>query len=417
MNIILFEDAGYLRLLPLTWLRPAFDLRCGRDTLLEKVRRHAGGVARLLVRPELEAVAARRYALDAPVRGPWTLLNARALVAGDVVLPPPGVAWVSRDALIAATITADAVERLAPAIFLDAARVSEWVDSLRIEAQPAGVRLIEHPWDLVHANAPELLRQIAPGAGEIAGHVHPGAHLIRAEAITVKAGATIKPGVVLDAEGGPIWIDERATLEPNAVIGGPCYIGAGSIIRPGASIREGTTIGPVCKVGGEVECTIFQGYSNKQHDGFLGHSFVAPWVNLGAGTTNSDLKNTYGTIRVHLNGVGVETGLHFVGATIGDHTKTGIGAYLTTGCVLGVAANVFASHAPKFVPSFAWLTEGELKRSRVEKIIEIARVVMARRKVDLDADEAALLTTAARFAQQIEVVGWANAEREIRTAQ
>lgn len=416
MNILLFEDAGYLRLLPLTWLRPAFDLRCGRDRLIDKIRRHAGPVARLLVRPELHAVAERRYPLDAARNAPWTIFNARALVTGDIQLPPLGVAWKVQESLVAATITPDAVERLMASMFLDPGRVTEWVDSLRIEPTPPNVRLIDHPWDLVQANTAELVRQCRPD-GEIAGKVYPGAHLIHPEAITIKSGAAVKSGTVLDAEGGPIWIDERATVEPCAVVQGPCFIGAESIIRPGASIREGTTIGPVCKVGGEVECTIFQGYSNKQHDGFLGHSFVAPWVNLGAGTTNSDLKNTYGTIRVHLNGVGVETGLHFVGSTIGDHTKTGIGTLLTTGCVLGVAANVFATRVPKFVPSFAWLTDEGMKPSRVDKIAEIARIVMARRKIDLDEDEAKLLALVAQLAQQIEVVGWANAEREIRTAQ
>src|SRR5262249_54025468 len=159
--------------------------------------------------------------------------------------------------------------------------------------------------------------------------------LVNEHAIHVAAGATIKPGVVLDADHGPIHIDRDALIEPNAVLQGPCYIGPGSIIRPGAAIRENTTIGPVCKVGGEVEASIFQGYANKQHDGFLGHSFVSPWANLGADTVTSDLKNTYGTIRVHLNGVGVESGQQFIGSIIGDHAKTGIGTILPTGCVLG----------------------------------------------------------------------------------
>ena len=174
-------------------------------------------------------------------------------------------------------------------------------------------------------------------------------------------------------------------------------------------IRAGTTIGPVCRVGGEVEGSILHGYCNKQHDGFLGHSYIGPWVNLGAGTINSDLKNTYGTIRVSLNGTPVETGQRFVGATIGDHAKTGIGTCLPTGAIIGVAANVFTrAPLPKFVPSFAWLTDDGLAAYRPDKAVETARTVMGRRKVTLSPAEAALLGAVATQARTIESAGWKN---------
>jgi UDP-N-acetylglucosamine diphosphorylase/glucosamine-1-phosphate N-acetyltransferase len=217
----------------------------------------------------------------------------------------------------------------------------------------------------------------------------------------------VKPGVVLDAEEGPIHIERGAVIEPNAVLMGPCFIGPGSIVRPGATLRGGVTIGPVCKVGGEIECSVFQGRANKQHDGFLGHSFVGEWVNLGADTVTSDLKNTYGAIRVHVNGVGAETGQHFVGSFIGDHAKTGIGSILPTGCVIGVAANVFTQkRIPKFVPSFAWLTDEGLTEYQVDKAIRIARTVMARRDTHLSHAEAALLADVARRAREVERAGW-----------
>jgi UDP-N-acetylglucosamine diphosphorylase/glucosamine-1-phosphate N-acetyltransferase len=226
--------------------------------------------------------------------------------------------------------------------------------------------------------------------------------------IHIAPGARVKPGVVLDAEEGPIHIDRDALVQPNVVLEGPCYIGPGSIVRPGAAIRGGTTIGPVCKVGGEIEASIIHGYTNKQHHGFLGHSYVAEWVNLGADTVTSDLKNTYGTIRVFINGVGVETGEHLIGSIIGDHSKTGIGTILPTGCVIGVAASVFTQRPlPKFIPSFAWLTDEGMTSYRVEKAVQIARTVMLRRDVCLSDEERQLLEQVAQVARQIESAGWA----------
>lgn len=408
MNIALFEDSGYRDLLPVTWLRACFELRCGRDLLIDKVRTHVGGrIARLFVRPELRPVVAERVPVDpAEPDENWFLLNARAMVTGDILPPPPGHAWTRSGRLLAATATAQQLADLDPALFLDEQCLADWAAGFRAEEPPQHVRLIEHPWDLFLQNARELMRQCR-GGGERAGRLCPGVHLINEGEIRVAAGAVVKPGAVLDAEEGPIEVDRNARIEPGAVIQGPCHVGAASIVRPNAILRGGTTIGPVCRVGGEVEASIFQGYSNKQHDGFLGHSLVGCWVNLGASTVTSDLKNTYGTIRVYINGVGVETGQRFIGAIIGDHAKTGIGTILPTGCVLGVAANVFTQRPlPRFVPSLAWLTDSGLTRFRVEKAVEIARTVMARREIELSPVEQRLLEWVARMAPQVEAAGW-----------
>jgi UDP-N-acetylglucosamine diphosphorylase/glucosamine-1-phosphate N-acetyltransferase len=172
-------------------------------------------------------------------------------------------------------------------------------------------------------------------------------------------------------------------------------------------IREGTTIGPVCKVGGEIEASIIHGYSNKQHDGFLGHSYLGQWVNFGADTVTSDLKNTYGTIRVSINGTGVETGEQLVGSLIGDHAKTGIGTILPTGCVIGVLANLFTSGSvPKFVPSFSWISECGRESCRLEKVLQTARIVMGRRGVELSDAELYLLEQTALLAREVEAAGW-----------
>jgi len=410
MNIAIFEDSGWVNLLPLTWLRATFELRCGLDRLVDKIRTHLGAkLVRFWVRPMLEEVVASRVRLDFPTPDHnWCLLNGRALVTADIIPPAVGVGWQHKGELIALGLSPADIESLSADTLLDERALAAWLGArpIRFEPPPDALSLIRYPWELPLANRQELQRQCQKG-GVHEGRIYPGAHLLNPDAIYVGRGAVIKPGVVLDAEQGPIHIDPEVLIQPNAVLEGPCHIGSGSIIRPGAVIRAGTSIGPVCRIGGEVEASIFHGYSNKQHAGFIGHSYVAEWVNLGAGTNCSDLKNTYGTIRVYINGTGVETGQHFLGTIVGDHAKTGIGTVLPTGCVVGVASNIFRQGPlPKFVPSFAWLTDNGMTAYRFEKAIHIARVVMARREVELTPAEERVLRQVVEQARQIEQAGW-----------
>ncbi|RMF83458.1 MAG: hypothetical protein D6744_04620 [Planctomycetota bacterium] len=360
-----------------------------------------------MTRPELAQVLSERWTLDEPDAGePWCFVNARLLATGHVLCPSVGSAWVRGDRLLAATLAPADGAHVESDLFRDSEKLLDWIAAFESVEPPERLRLIRYPWDLVAANGEEIERQLS-GAAAQEGELHDGAHLVNPSQVHIEPRAVIKPGAVLDASEGPVLIERGALIEPNAVIQGPAIVGAGSIVRPGAVVRGETTIGPVCKVGGEIEASIFQGFSNKQHDGFLGHSFVGMWVNLGADTITSDLKNTYGTIRVKLNGVGVETGRHFVGSTIGDHAKTGIGTILPTGCVIGVAANIFTQIAvPKFVPSFAWLTGDALEPYRLEKAISIARTVMGRRNQHLSDAERELLAFVAANARRVEAAGW-----------
>ena len=400
MNLGLFEDNGWRNLLPLTYLRACFELRCGRDRLCDKVRTQFDRpIAGLWLREDISPVVRRRIELADPVEGEdWCLVNSRAFVTARLSPPAVGEAWFSGDELLAVGIAADQINSMTADSFAD-------TESLRRVEPPDGIRLIRYTWELPLINGDELRRQCTQGgAGQ--GIVRDGVHLLNPAQIHVESGAMVKPGTVLDAESGPIHIDADVVIEPNCVLQGPCFIGRGSLVQPGSSIRRDTSIGPVCKVGGEIEASIIHGYSNKQHDGFLGHSYVGQWVNLGADTVTSDLKNTYGTIRVHLNGRPVETGQNFVGAIIGDHVKTGIGTILPTGCVLGMAANIFTRGAvPNFVPSFSWLTSEGMSDFRIDKGIEIARTVMARRGVELTDEEESLIRSSVELARRIESHG------------
>ncbi|MFQ5584711.1 MAG: hypothetical protein ACE5GL_09785, partial [Calditrichia bacterium] len=209
--------------------------------------------------------------------------------------------------------------------------------------------------------------------------------------------------VVIDAENGPVWIDEDAVIMANAVLEGPIYIGKKSRIKIGAKLYENTTIGPVCKIGGEVEGSIIQGYSNKQHDGFLGHAYLGSWVNLGADTNNSDLKNNYGMIRVLLNGKPVNSGKRFLGLMMGDHSKTAINTMFNTGTIVGVNCNIFgAGMPPKFVPSFSWGGAEGIADFILDKAMHIAKNVMARRNVEFTHRDEQLFKEVRRYSSKIE---------------
>jgi UDP-N-acetylglucosamine diphosphorylase/glucosamine-1-phosphate N-acetyltransferase len=236
----------------------------------------------------------------------------------------------------------------------------------------------------LHANTYALGNHIAP--------IHAPYHLVEPALIYIAESARIHPGVVLDASDGPIVIDDDAVIMANSVILGPAYIGRSTQIKVGAKIYHGTSVGPYCKIGGEVEASIIQGYSNKQHDGFLGHAFIGEWCNLGADTNNSDLKNNYHAVKVWFGDAWQDTGAQFVGVFMGDHSKTGISTSINTGSVIGVGCNIFGGGLPpKFVPSFSWANGPDITTHRIGEALDTAIRAMARRSVTLGTAETALL--------------------------
>jgi UDP-N-acetylglucosamine diphosphorylase/glucosamine-1-phosphate N-acetyltransferase len=211
--------------------------------------------------------------------------------------------------------------------------------------------------------------------------------------VVVDPAATIDPFVVLDTRKGPIWIEGGAHIGSYTQLDGPCYVGRRSrLLR--AHVREGTTIGSECRVGGEIECSILHGYVNKYHLGFLGHSYVCPWVNIGAQSTNSDLRNDYGSVRVPIDGTMIDTGLMKVGCFYGDHTKIAIGCLFNTGSSIGVMCQILPSGEllPKYVPSFTRVWHGELQDGdEIDKSLRIMGAGMARRNCELTSGQERLL--------------------------
>lgn len=241
-----------------------------------------------------------------------------------------------------------------------------------------------YPWDLVYLNRQEIVNDVARLKLKPCTKKITGVSFVNPKKIYISKTAKIKPGVVLDAEEGPVVIDGGAVIMANSSIMGPAYIGKGSVVKAGARIYPGTSIGPMCKVGGEIEESIFQGYSNKQHDGFLGHSFICEWVNIGAGTSNSDLKNNYSNVKVWNDGEQVDTGKMFAGLFIGDHSKCGINTMFNTGTVVGVSCNLFGhGYMPKHIPSFSWGGPEKMTKFDIERAVKTARAVMKRRDVEM----------------------------------
>ena len=408
-RVILFEDRGYDRLLPLVYWRSVGELRCGYGALKDRHAAALGApVTDLWVREELAPVTAERHQarVNTAIEGGGTdqvlLINARYLPDKSWRVPRPGTVGMIGDQLAFACLPAEQAAPLAPQTMMSITPNDAPLKQLaRLEADG---HMIDYPWDLIAHNE-GLLRADWPGSADRQGQVAPGAHLIGPENIFVGPEARIMPGAVLDASEGPIHVGSGVTISPLAVVRGPAYIGEGTLIQPGASLGQACSIGPVCRLGGEIEATIIQGFTNKQHHGFLGHAYLGEWVNLGAGTVNSDLKNTYGSVRVPLNGREIDTGQSFVGAFIADHAKTGIGQTFSTGSVVGFAAQVATSaFPPKFIPSFSWMTDKGTARYDPQRCLAVAKKVMSRRKVVMSPAEEALFLQLPAWCARLEAL-------------
>lgn len=454
-TLCIFEDVRYLNFLPLVFNRPVFDLFIGTQTIGKRIIDEVDA-RRLVVlcRPYLAATVAKQYAAQESARvvvankageEETIFLNGRLLAYGrelkDLldslesgrVIQKKGVAVAARlsgelaksffEYLSAPISDEEMLRRIqafkdAPA--LDDARkatkkgkraieaeenqLARWSEERKVPLAETGIKLLSYYWQLIEENSTCIrddfeknpLRGSAPDSA-----LFKGVDVIREDDIVIGGEVEVRSGTVLDASEGPIVIADGARIEPNAIINGPCFIGANSIVRGGAKIGHGTSLGTECRVGGEVEESIISPYTNKQHEGFLGHSYIGSWVNIGAGSCNSDLKNNYGTVHTWCAGVMKETGRMFLGAFIADHSKIAINTGLNTGTVVGFNSNVVATgFPPKFVPSFTWELEPEIVEFDLEKALKTARLMMDRRNIAFTGEMEDLFRTIHRFCRQ-----------------
>lgn len=383
-KLVVYEDEGYQDLAPLVYLRPVFSLRCGARSLLEKIRAlYPGQRPVLWVRDHLREVTQERFpgllVNEASAIGSDAVLvvNGRAILREKVSLQGEACAFSSDDSLVAV--------RMEGKKFLEKLRAGLSLSSFA-EGQPRRAikaQILRYPWDFVKANGEEIRGDFSSLKKGKQGFLDNRAVVYgRRKDVFVAPEARVEAGVVLNATAGPIWIDRSAVIRGPSALEGPCFIGQETGVD-GARIRSGVSIGRICRIGGELNESILSDFSNKQHDGFLGHAYLGEWVNLGAGTTNSDLKNSYGEITVYLEGRGVNSHEIKVGCFIGDQTKTAIGTLINTGAVIGMACNVFGGAVRKFLPSFAWGNSERSSEHQVDQAVETAKVVMSRRGIQM----------------------------------
>lgn len=377
---------------PLTDLRPSFAVRTGVFSLLERVEAAGWSVAGVVVPERLEALARERFA--APVNDA-SGLEGTLVVNGRCVLVPEGAAALGVGEALVEAGSGDVV-----AARVDGAGLAALVRGQRpgvktIEELPAPA-LLSRPWHVrtFRDRAIAFDMQLAPAQHQFAmpAAITGGTPVPRdfvvfgARPLSVHPTARLCPGCIVDLEHGPVWIDAGAVVRPGATVMGPCYVGAHSTVVDHALIKANTSIGPRCKVGGEVGGCIFQGCANKAHEGHLGDSWVGEWSNLGAGTTNSNLLNTYGEVIAYATPKGSpeRTGEQFLGSIIGDHARLAICTRLMTGAIVGTGV-MWAAGSPVtgHVRPFAWVTDAGERLYRLDKFLDVARTVMGRRAVEV----------------------------------
>jgi UDP-N-acetylglucosamine diphosphorylase/glucosamine-1-phosphate N-acetyltransferase len=411
-NVVLFEDDRTAdELFPLSVLRPSWEIRCGAGNLRTWLSSLKLPAMSLLMRPraELQSMAQQLAGRgdDPPDPDLDTLfINGRVIGIwrneGHNDEFPDTVADADGRILVARR-TGEQARKLLSLLGNDLA--ASLVQDLDVPSMPAGWTVLHarYVWDYMLHNQQVLERQLL--TGNRTTHELLGAHALRelpagvlstdrasGHLIFVGSGVRLHPGVIFGNHTGPIWIGAQTEVEPHTYLEGPLYVGPNCRIKAGTRFYHGCALGPHCRVAGELSSSILQGFVNKQHEGFLGNSILGSWVNLGADTRTSNLRNDYSEVKVQVGSKVVRSGEQFIGLMAGDHTKTGINTMFNTGTVVGVGANVYgAGYPPRFVDSFMWGGAEGMKPGSIERTLAAARMAMPRRGQELTVIEEELL--------------------------
>jgi len=380
--LYMYDDAKAREFAPFALTRPVSELRAGAEIIRARWETVAGMRATAFI-------GGAHLANFEEAGAPGSMQMGADLAAGSLVANSRFV--VSLDESIsggAAAFTCDgricAVRPSRSTSLHELARGTIDLETLTDGSPATEVRgrWLPEVWNLVGDLSLQLMDDIGVLGPRIASESPGNATVVGNHEVYCESGAHVDPFVVFDTSDGPVLIRRGTVISAFSRIVGPTYIGENSTVI-GDAIRA-CSIGDVCKVRGEISGIVMLGHSNKGHTGFVGSSYLGRWVNLGAGTTTSNLKNTYGSVQLWTPSGLRDTGLQFLGSLLGDHAKTGIGTMLTTGCVVGAGANVFGSGVtPKRIPPFAWGEREPYSRFDVEKFAEVAARMMARRHVVL----------------------------------
>ncbi len=384
-SVSVFEDNLYQNFLPLAYSRPVFELRCGIYSFLERITlQYPDTKINLFCREYLKNLTAESHphSINEIVSNDkgCLFINGRLITSTPIPITGKEEIGICDDAIVYARLSRTNSQHITSEKLLDKDFINELQKKVSVKTVDAN--LIQYPWELIHINKEQITSDFKTYVKDRSDleNSYKGVHFIMDSQIYIGKNTTIKPGSVLDAENGPIYIGNNIKISPNSVIEGPAFIDDDVVIKALSRINAGSNIGKVCKVGGEISNTIIQNHTNKQHDGFLGDSYIGAWVNLGAGTVNSNLTNLYGPIKVQLFDKIIDTGQTFLGMIVGDHTKTAINTKITTGTIIGFACNILlTSTPPKFTPSFSWYSDNVTRAYDITRELQVAKRMMARR--------------------------------------
>ncbi len=379
MSYILFDDVARKSLKPFTYIRPVCDIRIGILTIREKWEKYLGETTSTLTEDYLSN------------KFPIIFADSMTLINGSVCPTPKLVQAVKNLSVNQVLVCNDNI------IAMSKTRedfISEGDDIEKIEIEEDFIKL-NNVWD-IYVNNGRAIREDFElvTKGKKSQNISSTNKLINPENIFVEEGASIECAC-LNAKDGPIYIGKNAEIMEGAVVRGPFALGEHGVLKLNAKIYGGTTIGPYAKVGGELDSVVIFGYSNKAHDGFIGHSVIGEWCNIGADTNASNLKNTYDEVRLYdiEKNTFVPTGQVFCGTIFGDHSKCGINVMFNTGTVVGISSNIYgAGYQRNFIPSFAWGgTNVGLKLYELEKAIEVSERMMQRRGLVMSDEDKKIL--------------------------
>jgi UDP-N-acetylglucosamine diphosphorylase/glucosamine-1-phosphate N-acetyltransferase len=385
-NIILFEDDARTSFLPLSYTRPIAAFRVGILTIAEKWEKWLKGKVSYITQDYL----AKKYAIS--ISEDNYVINSSILPNDKIVSLIKDLsmneAFLLGDHLLAVRLDDKQFEKLLN---------EEPIDELK-GVDLAGedyINPLTHLWEIFQKNPSEIQLDFSLlTKGKKSQPLDNSNTLIGDKAqLFIEEGAEVRASI-LNTENGPIYIGKEAKVMEGCMIRGPFAMLDGAVVKMGAKIYEGSTLGPHCKVGGEVNNSVFFGYANKAHDGFLGNAVIGQWCNIGADTNNSNLKNNYAEVKLwdYKSQRFELTGTQFCGLIMGDHSKVGINVMFNTGTVVGVSANIFGAGFPRnFIPSFSWGGASHYKTFQLAKAYEVAEAVMKRREKEFTNEEKEIL--------------------------
>ena len=386
MKIYIYETrSSSEKLSPICSNRPVFDLKCGAFSILERVKKlFPNDKIVLFVRKEIKDIVGEKNEL---------IVNPKEVDDG---------LWLNSNVLWNTSL----VEQIKNknnilcyknknlGFYLTEKQSKEWIlnggpvekEYKNLDSQINKILIskndyFEYLWDLLIKNDYMLKNDSKYfRMRQIESNINEKFHLINERNIFISKNTEIRTGAILDAKLGPIIISKNVTIEPGAYLQGPVFLDENVIIKPFAKILKNTSIGRGCKVGGEISECIFQGWSNKQHDGYLGHSYIGEWVNFGAGTNNSDLKNNYSNVKIYIKNKLLNTKQLFIGVFVGDYSKFAISTRFNTGTVVGMCSNIVSNAIPpKNIRAFSWIFDDKVSLHDYKKFIQTAKITKSRR--------------------------------------